>query len=121
MLIQTPITTYSTASRASIPTIHFFFPPLSMSGAAKTGSSTSGSIPQTMITADRNADCVSSNTSRLTGRFIASPPIADKTVAAVMHEKSFVQSFVFCFIFLSPFRGQIRLLWVKLYWNNKRL
>ncbi len=33
-------------------------------------------MPQIMTGEDKKADCVSSKTSRLTGRVIASPPIA---------------------------------------------
>lgn len=71
---------------------HFFLPPLSMRGATRMGRIISGSMPHTRMRADSRVDCVWSNTRRLMGRFMASPPMADRTVATVMQEKSLVQS-----------------------------
>lgn len=55
----------------------------------------SGKTPQISTNADKNVDPVSSNTKRLIGRFMASPPTAVKMVAMAILVKSFVQS-VFC-------------------------
>lgn len=84
----------------------FFFPPLSINGATKTERTMSGKTPQISTNADKNVDPVSSNTKRLIGRFMASPPTAVKMVAMAILVKSFVQSVfagVTCFSLISCF------------------